>query len=518
MSIHKEEGMHDSVFHRRGGKVLALIAGLSLAGSAGLFAGHLTASPNGAVAAMPAASPTAIEMAPGFPDVAKAVRPAVVNITPAKTVVRDRGKREGGDPMDRMEEFFGVPKRFFGPRGHGPSERGPSERGPFDREPHGGGMGSGVIVSQDGYLITNSHVVGDAKEVQVTLPDKREFTGKVVGNDPKTDLAVVKIDGRDLPSVQWGDSARLQVGEYVLAVGNPFGLNSTVTLGIVSALGRGRMGITQYEDFIQTDAAINPGNSGGALVNTKGELIGINTAIFSQSGGYQGVGFAVPTSMAKPVFESLLKTGKVVRGYLGVAIQDLTPDLAKNFGLKEPKGALISDVSSESPAEQSGLKQGDVILEFQGTSVEDPAALQRLVTRTPVGSKATVKVLRDGYEKDVTVTIGEQPDTVKVAKAEGQDGEHAALAGVEVQTLDRKTAHELGLSEKTQGVVVTNIEPDSWAQQAGLTEGDVIQSINRQEIKSVKDYEKVMSALKKDQPVLLLINRRGASLFMTVKV
>ena len=505
--------MQASMFHHRGGKVLAVIAGLSLAGSVGLFAGHLTASPNGAVAAMPAGSPTAVEIAPGFPDVAKAVRPAVVNITPAKTLVRDRGKREGGDPMDRMEEFFGIPKKFFGPRGHGPSER-----GPFDREPHGGGMGSGVIVSPDGYIITNNHVVGDAKEVQVTLPDKREFTGKVVGNDPKTDLAVVKIDGRDLPSVQWGDSVKLQVGEYVLAVGNPFGLNSTVTLGIVSALGRGRMGITQYEDFIQTDAAINPGNSGGALVNTKGELIGINTAIFSQSGGYQGVGFAVPTSMAKPVFESLIKTGKVVRGYLGVAIQDLTPDLAKNFGLKEAKGALISDVSGDSPAEQSGLKQGDVILEFQGTPVEDPAALQRLVTRTPIGTKASVKVLRDGHEKDMTVTISEQPDTLKVAKAAGETDEHAALAGVEVQTLDRKTAHELGLSEKTKGVVVTNIDPDSWAQQAGLTEGDVIQSINRQEIKSVKDYEKVMSSLKKDQPVLLLINRRGASLFMTVKV
>ena len=513
--------MQERVYRHREGKVLALIAGLSLAGSVGLFAGHLTASPNGAVAAMPATNggtPAAAEMAPGFPEVAKAVRPAVVNITPAKTVVRDRGKREGGDPMDRMEEFFGFPRKFFGPRGHGPSERGPLDRGPSERGPHGGGMGSGVIVSQDGHIITNNHVVGEAKEVQVMLPDKREFTGKVVGIDPKTDLAVVKIDGRDLPSVQWGDSSKLQVGEYVLAVGNPFGLNSTVTLGIVSALGRGRMGITQYEDFIQTDAAINPGNSGGALVNTKGELIGINTAIFSQSGGYQGVGFAVPTSMAKPVFESLMKTGKVVRGYLGVAIQDLTPDLAKNFGMKESKGALISDVNSDSPAEQSGLKQGDVILEFQGAPVEDPAALQRLVTRTPVGSKATVKVLRDGHEKDVTVTIGEQPDTVKMAKVEGEKDEHAALGGVEVQTLDRKTAHDLGLSEKTKGVVVTNIEPDSWAEQAGLTEGDVIQAINRQEIKSVKDYEKVMASLKKDQPVLLLINRRGASLFMTVKV
>ena len=218
------------------------------------------------------------------------------------------------DLRDRMEEFFGRPGDPFGSR----KFRGPK----MPREHQRSGMGSGVIVTPDGYILTNNHVVDGAKELTVTLPDKREFKGHVVGADPKTDLAVVKIDGQNLPAIPWGDASKLQVGEYVLAVGNPFGLNSTVTLGIVSALGRGKMGITQYEDFIQTDAAINPGNSGGALVNTKGELVGINTAIFSQSGGYQGVGFAVPTSMSKPIFESLVKTGKVVRGYLGIGIQD----------------------------------------------------------------------------------------------------------------------------------------------------------------------------------------------------
>ncbi len=226
------------------------------------------------------------------------------------------------------------------------------------REHRGGGQGSGVIVSPDGYILTNNHVIDGARTVTITLPDKREFSGKIVGADPKTDLAVVKIDGQNLPTVSWGDATKLQVGEYVLAVGNPFGLNSTVTLGIVSALGRGHMGITQYEDFIQTDAAINPGNSGGALVNTKGELVGINTAIFSQTGGYQGVGFAVPTSMSKPIYESLIKNGKVVRGFLGVSIQDLNHDLAKSFGIKDAKGALVSDVRDESPAGQAGLKQG----------------------------------------------------------------------------------------------------------------------------------------------------------------
>jgi periplasmic serine protease, Do/DeqQ family len=503
---------------RRGKRAWSLMAGLFLCGSVGFMAGHFSGAPVGAVAApVSQVTPSGTEMAPGFPEVAKAVRPAVVNITPAKTLVREQREhkgRQGRGPMDQMEEFFGFDfPRQFGPKRHEGQDRDPSERGP-----HRGGMGSGVIISDDGYVITNNHVVEGAKEVQVTLPDKREFTGKIVGADPKTDLAVVKIDAKGLPFVPWGDSARLQVGEYVLAVGNPFGLNSTVTLGIVSALGRGRMGITQYEDFIQTDAAINPGNSGGALVNTKGELIGINTAIFSQTGGYQGVGFAVPTSMAKPVFESLVKTGKVVRGYMGVAIQDLSPDLAKSFGLKQSIGALISDVTADGPADEAGIKQGDVIVEYQGERVDDPAALQRMVTRTAVGTKATVKVLRDGHEKELTVKIGEQPDTIKMAKADTSAEESVALAGIEVQAIDKKTARELGLSEKARGVVVTNIDPESPASDSGLREGDVIQEINRQEIKSVKDYEKIASGLKKDQAALLLINRRGASLFLTVKV
>ena len=376
-------------------------------------------------------------------------------------------------------------------------------------------MGSGVIVSPDGYIITNNHVVDGASELTVTLPDKREFKAKIVGTDPKTDLAVIKIDASNLPHVRWGDSSKLQVGEYVLAVGNPFGLNSTVTLGIVSALGRGHMGITQYEDFIQTDAAINPGNSGGALINTAGELVGINTAIISQTGGYQGVGFAVPASMAKPVFESIVKTGKVVRGYLGVAIQDLTQDLAKSFGLKQAKGALVSSVAEDSPAQRAGLKQGDVIVAYQGKPVEDPAALQREVTHTPVNTKATLKIIRDGREQEVTVTIGEQAETVKVASADFST--ENALAGLEVQSLDLQAARELGLHGKVQGVVVVNVEPDSLADRAGLAQGDVIKEINRQPIKSVRDYEKIVSNLKKDESVLLLINRRGTALFITVK-
>lgn len=316
--------------------------------------------------------------------------------------------------------------------------------------------------------MTNNHVIEGARTVTITLPDKREFAGKIVGADPKTDLAVVKIDGQNLPTVSWGDATKLQVGEYVLAVGNPFGLNSTVTLGIVSALGRGRMGITQYEDFIQTDAAINPGNSGGALVNTKGELVGINTAIFSQTGGYQGVGFAVPTSMSKPIYESLVKNGKVVRGFLGVSIQDLNQDLAKSFGLKDAKGALISDVKDDGPASQGGLKQGDIITAYQGVPVEDAVTLQRQVTKTAVGAKVTIRVIREGHEKDLAVIVGEQPDSTKIAKAETGEADYA-FAGVAVQELDRNTAKELGV--KGKGVVVTAVEPDSGAEKAGVMRG-----------------------------------------------
>jgi serine protease Do len=503
-----------SLIHRNFGKIAALgILGV------GLFLGGEYASysqPSPLAVSTPIAAPAATASegvntpVPGFTGVAKAVTPAVVNIT--SRAVRTRDPRGPGNR--NPEEFFGAPFPFgpdspFGPRSPGP-------QGPIDpREHRRSGMGSGVIISPDGYVITNNHVVDGAGELTVRLPDKREFKGKVVGTDPKTDLAVVKIDGHDLPYVNWGDSSHLQVGEYVLAIGNPFGLNSTVTLGIVSALGRGQMGITQYEDFIQTDAAINPGNSGGALVNTKGELVGINTAIISQTGGYQGVGFAVPASMAKPVLDSLVKNGKVVRGFLGIGIQDLNQDLAKSFGLKESKGALVSNVAEESPAEKAGIKQGDVIVGFQGAPIDDAAALQRAVTRTAVGTKAAVKIIRNGHEESLTATIGEQSETKQVASTES--GVQSALTGVEVQNLNQQMARELGLNGKVDGVVVVNIDEDSQADRAGLARGDVIREINRQPLKSVKDYEKIVSGLKKDQDALLLINRRGSSLFVTVK-
>ncbi len=470
-------------------------------------ASTLVQPPNGG-SAVPIAAP-----APnGFAEIAKAVTPAVVNITTVTVEPVSQRRSLPSDLRERMEEWFGGPDGPFGQHGF----RRPFQ--PGESQGHrSSGQGSGVIVSPHGYILTNNHVVDGARDVTVTLPDKREFKGSIVGSDPKTDLAVVKIDGENLPTIAWGDATKLQVGEYVLAVGNPFGLNSTVTFGIVSALGRGRMGITQYEDFIQTDAAINPGNSGGALVNTKGELVGINTAIFSQTGGYQGVGFAVPTTMGKPVFESLIKNGKVIRGYLGVGIQDFTQDLAKSFGIANVGGALVSDVRQNSPAGQAGLKQGDLIVSYQGEAVGDAVALQRLVTRTTVGTEVVIKVIRNGHEKELMATITEQPEIVKTAKIESGE-QRAALAGVAVQDLDSATAQELGLEGTVRGVVVTEVEPDSGPEQAGLLPGDVIREINRQPVKSVKDFEQATMSVKSGERVLILINRRGGSLFLSAKV
>ena len=480
---------------------IGLMSGILIWGGHRLNLSHAFGAPPSNIGSSTLTAP-----ANGFTEVAKRVTPAVVNITTVMTEkVSDRSSMPD-DLRDRMEEFFGRPAD---PRRPGPQI-------PWEHRGPRRGQGSGVIVSSDGFILTNNHVISNAQHVSVTLPDKREFKGRIVGTDPKTDLAVVKIDATNLPTVSWGNAETLQVGEYVLAIGNPFGLNSTVTLGIVSAVGRGHMGITQYEDFIQTDAAINPGNSGGALVNTRGQLVGINTAIFSQTGGYQGVGFAVSTTMAKPIYESLLTTGKVVRGYVGIGIQDLDQDLAKAFDVKNSKGALVSDVKEDSPAAQADLKQGDVIVTYNGLSVEDGVALQRLVTRTPVGTNVSVKVLRDGRERELTIKIGEQPEEAKIAKAE-KAGTEDVLSGLVVQDVDRATAKDLGL-RGTRGVFVTNVEPGSGAEKAGLLAGDVIQEMNRRPIKSVQDLRKVSSDLKTGTTVLLLINRRGNSLFLSAKV
>lgn len=438
----------------------------------------------------------------GFADIAQRVTPAVVNITVSKQAAVPMS----GLPFDPMREFFGLP--------------GTPQYPPRHKEmplPERQGAGSGVIVSTDGYVLTNNHVVENAEEITVTLPDKREFQGTVVGLDPQTDLAVIKLEASDLPFVPWGDSSSLKVGEYVLAVGNPFGLNSTVTLGIVSALGRGGMGITQYEDFIQTDAAINPGNSGGALVNTRGELVGINTAIFSRTGGYQGVGFAVPTKLAKPIYGSLVKTGSVVRGYLGVGIQAVTSDLAESFNLENAHGALVTNVIPGSPADQAGIQRGDVIVEYEGQTVDDPRMLQGQVIGTVVGNEISLIVMREGKKVNLHPVIREQDQPTRVARTHSmnQDG---PLAGVAVQDLDGRMAQQLGITEEVNGVVVMEVRPGSDAERAGLAQGDVISEINRQPVRSEKDFRKVVSHLEQEKDALIFIHRGKGALYLTVKI
>ncbi|GKS59523.1 MucD [Nitrospira sp.] len=433
-----------------------------------------------------------------FIAVAKMAQASVVNIASSRKFKEE--SQQFGNPFD--DPFF---RRFFG------DEFEKRFRQPKERQEQG--MGSGVIVTSDGYILTNNHVVDKADEIKVVLNDKRSFTGKVIGTDPKTDVAVIKIDAKDLPTLIMADSSQLQVGEIVLAVGNPFGLNQTVTMGIISAVGRAHMGIVDYEDFIQTDAAINPGNSGGALVNLKGELIGINTAIFSRSGGNMGIGFAIPSNMAKSVMTSLVKFGKVVRGWLGVSIQELTPELAKEFGASDTKGALVADVLEGSPAAKAKLQRGDVITSYNGTAVKDPSHLRSLVADTAPDTSVTVTVFREKQKKEVKVTIAELPkDLAKASRESGPGsakGEHA-LAGVTVEENKERGGRGKG------AVVVSEIEPDSAAERAGLRAGDVILEINRKPVHSVADFDKLAGQLGAKSPALLLITRGNATIFMSV--
>jgi serine protease Do len=440
-----------------------------------------------------------------FVEIAKAVKPAVVNIYATKSSGRGGGPQ--GMPFD--DPFF---RRFFGDEFFRRFEQQPKER--KER-----GLGSGVIVDPNGLIITNNHVVGKADEIRVTLSDKREFKAKLIGNDPKSDIAVVRIDATGLPTVPWADSDKLEVGEFVLAIGNPFGLTQTVTLGIVSALGRAA-GIAEYEDFIQTDAAINPGNSGGALVNVRGELVGINTAIFSQSGGNMGIGFAVPSNMAQSIMTQLVQTGKVVRGWLGVSIQELTPELASQFGVGDTKGVLVSDVMDDSPAKKAGFERADVIVEYDGKSMDSPTHLRNAVAQTPVGKRVTVKIIRDKKPKTIELTIAEQPKSMAQGGEEESDESttpSGVLSSLEVRELNEELAGRYGLKASERGVVVVRVRPGSTAEELGVREGDIIVEVNRQAVPSVKAYERIASKLPKDQSVLLLLKRQGRTIYLTLR-
>jgi serine protease Do len=429
-------------------------------------------------------------------DVAEMALPAVVNISSTRTVKQE------------ASPFFNDPffRRFFG--GHFMHPGIPRER----RERS---LGSGVIVSADGVVLTNNHVVEHADTIRVTLSDRRELDAKVVGTDPRSDVAVLRLKGkpRDLHALTLGDSARLRLGDVVLAIGDPFGVGETVTMGIVSAKGRANIGITDYEDFIQTDAAINPGNSGGALVDMRGRLVGINTAILSRTGGYQGIGFAIPTNMARPIMESLLKHGKVVRGYLGVAIQQLTPDLARAMHLKANAGVLISDVTGGTAAAKAGIKRGDVVLSINGEKVETPGHLRNLVAASGVGAKVRLEILRDGSRLTRTVVLGEMP--ARLARGGKVEEDNGPLGGLTLQGLDGASRHKYSIPNRINGVVVTAVEPGSRAAYAGLRPGDVILEINREAVRSVDQFTRHYKA--DGERTLLLVYRDGGTLYLLLQ-
>jgi serine protease Do len=437
-----------------------------------------------------------------FSPVVKKIAPSVVNV-----FTTTKPKRVEGPYMPFFEDpFF---RRFFGDQFDGQGQRREF------RTPKQHGLGSGVIVTEDGYILTNNHVVDGADEVKVALNSGKEYTARVVGKDPKSDIAVLKVEAKDLPIALQGNSDSIEVGDVVLAVGNPFGIGQTVTTGIVSATGRASLGL-DYEDFIQTDAAINPGNSGGALVDAAGRLIGINTAILSRTGGNQGIGFAIPVNLARSVMESLIREGHVVRGFLGVSIQNVTPDLAQAFDMKEAKGALISEVMPDTPAAKAGLENGDIILEYNGKKVDDSRHLKLTVAQTAPGTKVPLKILRDGKTKELDVVVKELPASDLASGGSAvEESSSEGLKGVGVTDLDARTRQQLDLPRQVQGALVTEVDPESAAYEAGLREGDLIQEINRKPVRNAEDAVALTKNVK-DKTILLRIWSKGGSRFLVV--
>ena len=445
-----------------------------------------------------------------FAPIIKRAAPSVVNIYSTRTL---RNRQRDMEPLFN-DPFF---RRFFGDPRNMPERR------------RAESLGSGVIVSPDGYILTANHVVDGADEVKVALATGgREFTARIVGTDPPTDIAVLKVEGSDLPSITIANSDKLEVGDIVLAIGNPFNVGQTVTMGMVSALGRNALQINQYENFIQTDAAINPGNSGGALVDAEGRLIGINTAIYSRSGGYQGLGFAVPVNLARMVMERLLEHGEVQRGYIGVELQpEITPALVRAFNLPDTIGAMVSKVVPGTPAEKAGLENGDVIREVNGQTVIDRPQLRLLISQMEPGTEATLKVLRSErgrrpVERTIKVTLGRLdsemagvPDGRMGPQRDGESQEYDALDGVEVTDLDATVRRELGLPQDVRGALVTGVAPDSNSAEGGLREGDVILEINRNPVRNAAEAVELSRDLRGDM-VTLRIFRQGSNLYLAI--
>jgi serine protease Do len=457
----------------------------------------------------PAGTAPAERLGDAFAMVAAHVKPCVVSVYSEKTI-RFRAL-ERSDPFD--DDLF---RRFFGQPSSPPQGADPRRR-EFRGQQRG--MGSGMIVDTQGYVLTNFHVVREVDQIQVTLADKRTFSARIAGTDPKTDVAVLKIEGHvpaDLPTITLGDSDALKVGDLALAIGGPFGLAQTVTEGIISATGRSDIGVADYEDLLQTDAPINPGNSGGPLVNMRGEVIGMNTAIASSSGQYAGVGFAIPSNMIKALLMKLTNGEKIVRGQLGIGIQDVTRELADQFGMAEPRGVLISQIAKDSPAVRAGLHVGDVVVRFAGQEIRDGRHLRNLVAATPPGTEVKLELIRDGKPIAVTATIDRQPAEADTAAAPSdQSGSRLDNLGIAVQPLTPELAKQLRV-DVTRGVVITDVNEGSPAATAGLHAGDVIVEVNRAPVANPDELLRALSKAKAPHGALLLIKRQDASMFIVI--
>ena len=456
--------------------------------------------------------------APPMPVVVDGMRTSYADVVEKSSpaVVRIDAERKSKDTFQQQHPFFDDPqfREFFK---NLPQQQQP-QRPQVER-----GLGSGVIVSADGTVLTNHHVIDGAEKITVQMNDNRTFEAKIVGSDPPSDLAVLKIEASNLPFLNLGNSDNVRVGDIVLAIGNPLGIGQTVTAGIISAKGR-RTGLSDgsFEDFLQTDAPINRGNSGGALVNLNSELIGINSQILSPSGGNIGIGFSIPSNMAKSVMEQLLKDGKVKRGMLGVNIQNITPEVAKSLDLKDNHGVIVSNVRAKSAAEKAGVKRGDIIVAINGEAIEDSNVLRNKVAGSQPGSQIKLTVLRDGNQQEFVATLDEfnvegvKSDANQEEEKEQNKPDQNGKLGLSLQSLTPEVAKRLGIADETQGVVVTEVDPNGAAAGEGITTGDVILEVNRQPVGSVED---VQSALEKsgDKPVLLLVSRKGQTVFLTVK-
>jgi len=493
--------MHISSIDKQRRMARLLVISVSLVTVISLTGGVVIAKDKGTVSDLR-------QMAKAFAHIAKQTSPAVVGITTEQKVTQEYSMR--GQPFRgpfSEDDFFDY---FF-------HRRVPRSRSPHRRQPESRKLaqGSGFIISTDGYILTNNHVIADADEIKVTVGKKKPITAKLVGTDPDSEVALIKIEAENLTALELGDSDALEVGEWVLAIGNPFGLSHTVTAGIVSAKGRKDVGLASYEDFIQTDAAINPGNSGGPMINLDGKVVGINSAIISRSGGYMGIGLAIPINLAKSVYEQLVESGKVVRGWLGVAIEDLTPEMAPFFGLPDDtKGVLISHVFEDSAAEKGGLKKDDVVVELEGQPIEDTNTFRNRVAMQKPGTKVQIVVIRNSKRKSLKVKLGEKPPEGQMSL--GNSGTTEKL-GLTVQNLTDDLAKRLGF-EGVSGVLVTEVEPGSPAGRAGITAGTLIMEVNREEVHNTREFNRALEQVDAGGSVLLYVQDQYYRRFVVLTI